>query len=105
MRDHLLIHHLGKGSRKPMQALKQFKCVPCGAWFVSKHSAIVHIATKHEGYDYPKAQMEWKILARNKPELWQQKDHDTLMQEQDELLKEILDDKQLAMLTIKKRFS
>ena len=86
-----------------MKALQKFKCVTCSNWYVSHESTMVHIATKHEGYDYPKALEQWKTLAKAKPELWQRKDHHVLMQEQDDLLKDILDEKWMAMLIVKKK--
>jgi len=82
------MNHVGAPNRKPLS--RKFTWVICDNRYVYKESTLVHIGTKHEGWDYPRALKEWKTLAKNKLELWHRKD---IGEEENKLLREVLDKK------------
>merc|ERR1719419_1541609 len=69
IRYHVLNHHMYSEKKKP--PIKPLCCKSCGNKYVSKSGLMCHIANKHLGWSHEKALLEWKPLAKSRPDLWE----------------------------------
>merc|ERR1712029_312964 len=87
LRQHVLSNHLNIATRKPL--FKPFRCKTCNNSYTSKMSLMVHIATKHLGWPFEKANREYKTVASTMPDLYERKD---LTDEENVYLRGLIDD-------------
>merc|ERR1712029_387830 len=94
IRRHVLNHHLNTATRKPL--LKHFSCKGCDNTYVSRDGLGVHIANKHLGWPIERANREYKILLRTRPELYERLD---IREEENTLLRGLINDEYLHKIT------